>query len=520
MIVINSAAYVVSEFRTEFGRIPPCLLPLGNKKLLEYQVSILQKHYGERVIVSLPDDYELNIDEHNLFESLNIEPVLVPVGLSLAEALLYVLNVSMNTDETLRLLHGDTLIDQPPNGADIIAVAASQDDYNWESVSVTPSQEIVWCGYFAFSSSASFIRCLALARGDFVNAVKAYATERKVIRQEVDGWHDLGHVNTYYLSRSRLTTQRAFNSLRISDGLVWKSGTPAKKIVAEAEWFTNIPAKLRRYTPQLIDTGVDYKTDKPFYQLEYLPCAPLNEVFVHGRNPEFYWKRIFGLLDKFLFVSRSCFNSDNCNIDGVRSDAFKLYQSKTLARLEAYSANGEIDINSPRLYAGKTLPSLRKIAKECIDKTLELPIIPAVMHGDLCFSNILFDSRGASIKVLDPRGLNQSNEFTIYGDQKYDLSKVCHSVIGLYDFIIAGRYQICSSPEQGEYILFSLDKRLLNIQEMFLDYEFVPGVSVRDTLPLTVLLFLSMLPLHADRPDRQKAMLINALRLYVEHVSS
>ena len=33
---------------------------------------------------------------------------------------------------------------------------------------------------------------------------------------------------------------------------------------------------------------------------------------------------------------------------------------------------------------------------------------------------------------------------------------------------------------------------------------------------VTVSLFLSMLPLHADRPDRQQAFIANALRLWLE----
>jgi hypothetical protein len=33
---------------------------------------------------------------------------------------------------------------------------------------------------------------------------------------------------------------------------------------------------------------------------------------------------------------------------------------------------------------------------------------------------------------------------------------------------------------------------------------------------VTIGLFLSMLPLHADRPDRQAAFIANALRLYAE----
>jgi len=33
---------------------------------------------------------------------------------------------------------------------------------------------------------------------------------------------------------------------------------------------------------------------------------------------------------------------------------------------------------------------------------------------------------------------------------------------------------------------------------------------------VTVSLFLSMIPLHADKPERQKAFVANALRLFLE----
>ena len=65
-----------------------------------------------------------------------------------------------------------------------------------------------------------------------------------------------------------------------------------------------------------------------------------------------------------------------------------------------------------------------------------------ISHGDLCFSNILFDTRVESIKCIDPRGITPKGEYSIYGDRRYDLAKLYHSVVGLYDFIIAGRYSL------------------------------------------------------------------------------
>jgi hypothetical protein len=250
--------------------------------------------------------------------------------------------------------------------------------------------------------------------------------------------------------------------------------------------------------------------------LEYLPCSPLNEVFVHGRNPPFYWNRIFGLMKNFLKDARQCTSeTDQPSFDSdIRADSMRLYADKTYARLITFAEANDIDLDRPQRYGGFALPSLRAIASDCIARTEILPIIPAVLHGDLCLSNILFDSRAGSIKVIDPRGISQSGEVTLWGDQKYDLAKLSHSVVGLYDYIIAGRYRIESKAGDGDEIVFDLDGRLHIVQQIFLKTELIPGLSSGNITPLTVLLFLSMLPLHADRPDRQNAMLVNALRLY------
>ncbi len=523
MIIINSAAYVIPEFRAEFGKIPPCLLPIGNRKLLELQVPLLCEAFGEKVYVSLPEGYKLSLDERQLFEDLKVTPAYVPEEFTLAEALLFVLNTipePLSSSEPLRLLHGDTLLDNLPEGVDLIAISATEDDYSWEEEKQGGNHPLVWCGYFSFSNSRDFVKSLALSRDSFVKAVRNYGASNTLAVKEVLGWHDLGHINTYFNSRSKITTQRVFNSLRIENGIVWKSGSPFKKISAEAFWFKSLPPSLRRYTPQLIDEGFDKATGAPYYILEYLPCSPLNEVFVHGRNPDFFWKKIFKLMSGFLADARQSVSqlAETPDVATVAADAKALYFDKTLSRMEMYSKESGVNLDENRYYDSKHLGSLNHIAIDCVERVLMLPVICAVLHGDFCFSNILFDSRGELIKVIDPRGLNQLNELTVHGDQKYDLAKASHSVIGLYDFIIAGRYQLTTEANGNHVISFPIDERLEKVQMSFLDFEFLPGCSVKACMPLTVLLFLSMLPLHSDRPDRQRAMLANALRLYAEYV--
>lgn len=518
MILINSAAYIIPEFRNEFGLIPPTFLPIGNKKLLIYQVEALRQNFPNehRIILSLPQSFNLSTSELNLLKEMSVEPVFAGDGLSLGMALLYLLNtIDYGSDEYLRLLHGDTLIKSLPQQLDCIAVASTKDDYAWELENNT-NNNLVWCGYFAFTSVRQFVKTLAIEQGDFIKAVHLYAKESQSISYPVTkDWFDLGHVNTYFRSRSAITTQRVFNDLKIQNGIVWKSGTLPKKIEAEANWFANLPVSLKRFAPQFIQQGVE--DNKPFYETEYLPCLPLNEIFVHGKNPVTFWENILNLIAFYMSESRKI-KVDDTLMRKIKQDSIALYLDKTLERLNHYASTNQLDLNTPNKYDGAILPSIRDIAQECIDKALMLPIVSAIAHGDLCFSNIMYDPRANNIKVIDPRGLNTQQEFTIYGNQSYDLAKLCHSCIGLYDFIIADSFELQKSDELGVKLLFKMDDRLIEIQELFMSKHIIPEINNKEIIAPTILLFLSMLPLHFDKPHRQEAMLANALRLYYEYL--
>ncbi len=242
---------------------------------------------------------------------------------------------------------------------------------------------------------------------------------------------------------------------------------------------------------------------------------PLNELFVHGRNSAREWRRLFELLNQFLQLCASDVPSTDMQAT-IQEDFNQLVTAKTHERLQKYSKSSGFDLDHSMQYATHRLPSIRKIANDCIQRVHALPALPAVIHGDLCFSNVLFDSRADQIKVIDPRGLTAQDALSIYGDQKYDLAKLAHSVIGLYDFIIARRYRLIENGLYHVELDFELDERIYEIQQIFITHEFGHSLSISQVIPLVILLFLSMLPLHQDQPDRQRAMLANAVRLYIQ----
>lgn len=521
MIIIMSSAYVSDEFQAEVGKIPPTLLPLGNKKLVEHQIESLKQSYpDEKIILSLPESFILSITLEKQLSVLEIDIRFVPDRFTLSEAVLYILNTSevmFNLSEDIKILYGDTYISDLSfsyQNQNLIAIAEAKTSYAWEYVSELEDKNLVWCGFFKFGNVPSLLKSLALKRDNFNEAIKLYAKFNHVDTVQTYHWNDLGHINTYFLARAQLTTQRAFNELNISDGVVRKSGEPKIKIEAEAHWFSNVPAPIKKFTPLLIDSGV--KDDKFGYELEYLSSMPLNELFVHGNNNAKDWDVIFLEILNFFEASQKS-RADKYQ-EEQEKDFLSLIRDKTFKRLDTFAKQREFNLDQPLFYNGIQLPSALEMCTKCIELVEKLPSKLGVLHGDLCFSNMLFDSRSVRLKLIDPRGLDSHNNLTIYGDAKYDLAKLTHSVIGLYDFIISGNYKVLNEGTRDIHLEFDIEDRVREIQKKFCNIEFLDSITIQQIIPLVVILFFSMLPLHSDRPDRQDAMWLNALRLYQEFI--
>ena len=495
MILIISGAYINQEMRVEFGKIPPAFLPLGNQPLFCFQLKLIQKKFPkEGVYLTIPEDFEANLS--NKLSSVKI--IKVPTEISLSESILFALNVSDSDDETVRILNGDTLFSDLPESLDTFGVSSDYENYDWDYA----SKKEALTGYFSFKSRKNLIRSLTLAKGSFSKALQIYAKQSPEINFEnIPGWLDLGHLNSYFESRAKITTERAFNSIRVHNGALWKTGTPEKKIRAEAYWFERLPQSLKRYIPQFL--GSKTEENHYWYGLEYLPFSPLNELYVNGRQPSDFWVDIFKRCSRIIDE----FSQQGVPV-GFDADRYResLYFDKTYDRIALIEKDFELSDLFNQV-------GLRDITHACLEKVKLLPKFPAIVHGDFCFSNIMFSSRGRIIKLIDPRGISGDDEVTLYGDQAYDIAKFLHSIIGMYDFIIAGKYHL-----KGKEIFFDEDEELSKFQDYVLS-ESYKGVPIRVFLPLVVLLFITMVPLHADRRDRQKAFLINAKRIYDNYMS-
>ncbi|MGR5146683.1 capsular biosynthesis protein [Photobacterium alginatilyticum] len=520
MFLIMSAAYVGQELESEFGKIPPSFLPLGNRRLFQHQVKLAPENVD--VILSIPESYKLSGIDLKWLEDNAVKIVRTPDNLSLGASLVAAINLTEHSlDTPLHVLFGDTLLTSLPTGDDIVGISEVQDSYNW---AVVTDDDMHWLensennlnadtnnvvnGYFKFSQPRQLIKSITQSHWSFLDGLNRYHKELGLTAVKTESWLDFGHVNTYYRSKAAFTTQRAFNELKITPDWIEKSSYKNQKIRAEANWFDTLPPILRGYIPQYL--GSSNVQERFSYRLEYLHHTALNELYVFAEIPTIIWKKVLGSCINFIDECMDFQAPEGATVNRLS----ELFGVKTEQRLAEYCSSQGITLNQKWVFNDLEPVSLAEIVS-CSE--LYLPTEQqkeTVLHGDFCFSNILYDFRTGRVKTIDPRGLTPDNELTIYGDTRYDLAKLSHSVLGMYDWIIAGYYDVDISDDKITFDLAGT-RQHKDTQQVFVELvEKRFGLTALSLYAMQIQLFLSMLPLHSDEPKRQQALFANAFRLY------
>ncbi|CDS95355.1 capsular biosynthesis protein [Vibrio coralliirubri] len=519
MFLIMSAAYVGQELESEFGKIPPSFLPLGNRRLFQHQIALAPE--GTDILLSIPESFAVSSVDESWLKDKNVTVLRTPENLTLGASLVAALNISgLNLNKPLHVLYGDTLYRHLPTGDDIVSVSKAKGSYNWATLTTDKNHwlknnepksnmpEIVVDGYFKFSSPRELIKNITQSEWCYLEGLNRYHSDTGLIAVESVGWLDFGHVNTYYNSKAEFTTQRAFNELKITSAWIEKSSIKNEKISAEANWFINLPFSLKGYTPQFL--GMEEKNDSVSYRLEYLHLTALNELFVFSKLPSQTWNQILKSCMEFLVSCQKCIPDEKCPGNSLE----QLFTIKTEQRLKEYCKANNITIDDSWSFNGGAKVSLSSLIKDSVRNLPKNSEAISVMHGDFCFSNILYDFRANKIKTIDPRGITTSGEKTIYGDIRYDISKLSHSILGLYDVIIAGYYHV-KTQDYNIRLVISEENAYKETQCEFVKLvEETFGLTAKNLYAMQIQLFLSMLPLHADDLNRQKALFANAFRLH------
>ena len=540
-LIIPSATLIPKELQSQFGAIPSCLFPLQDRTMLQ---RLVEKYAGiaDEILVVVHEKRQLVYD-YVALSKLPVKVVDLPTLGTLGETIAFGFETALKADPTpdaIFVNFADTLLSNQPydKAADVVYYTEEPFSSDWtyfdhlqgkiENIvdkkalpASSQKRGNVFTGVFEFSDPRRFLSLLNknLSHGKreidaFYAGISEYSLTRSFDCVLVGKWYDVGHTQKYFEAKTKVQA-RAFNTIEIDDnrGILTKRSNNRDKFRKEIQWYLKMPEDLQCFIPRIYRYSLDEKD--PFVSMEYYGYTTLHEMFVFGEVPDATWEKIFSRL---LFLTK-CMREHRVEDrkDAQVAAMRNIYVDKTVARLQDLKKSGVMQafFEHPILVNGKEYPSLGTCIKnlpDLIAKTL-LGSDPefCVIHGDLCFSNILVENDYGFLRLIDPRG--EFGSFDIYGDRRYELAKLFHSMDGGYDFIIEDLFNV---QAEGSSILLDMPAKRTRVWELFVS-TFAPELGDLPTLKLIEsLLFLSMIPLHSDYLNRQYAMLATGLRLLDE----
>ncbi len=538
LVLIPSATHIPPELQGDFGRIASCMIPFGGAPALQ---RIVEGYRGDRRVLvgahagaSSIAQYLAHGDERT--SMLDVGPTH-----SLGETVLRALQGIGGWREQLVVHFGDTLAPGEDLEGDAFLYACPDDLFRWTTFRLDAKgfpehlldkgvekegQGQVFIGVFSFADGGRFQACLEEVIADpdaaldpFYRALVDYyrgSTRPPEARKAVQ-WVDLGHLDTYYASRLlHAMGQRAFNAVSVdaSRGILTKRSRNKGEFLDEIHWYLALPPSLQYLAPRVFAHSIE--PEDPWIEMEFYGYPPLADIYLYSRLDLTEWRAIFRVLEQVMsdMGRHRVPPGEEVKIEASLRSMYLEKTTERLGRLRPADLPRDL-FEGPLVVNGRPCLSL-KACLEQLPEALEsaglLSAVPfSVIHGDFCPSNILFDRRSRAIRLVDPRG--RFGAYSLHGDPRYDLAKLSHSFNGGYDFLVHGLFALTrNGPGDLRLRLFEDDCHVA-VRDQFNQTSFASDDAFRHVRAIEALLFLSMVPLHADRPRAQEAFLVRGLEL-------
>ena len=387
--------------------------------------------------------------------------------------------------------------DHEPVDMDALGVLLEKSLYVNENFSVFDGEKIAAVMYPSFTA--------------WLNAGNA-ADEAAYEKIKSGAFISLSDVNNFRRFITSGFDARFFNSLRGDEYTVVKSSNNVDKLRMEYKYFTLLPPEMKQW----YGTVFDYKEEgsSASYSMERYHMTDLALRYVHGAIDEDEFRDLMEIVFHFIKIRKRIEVSD----EEYEAEAARLYIDKVDERIETLKTlTGYEEIRS-YIELGTKYKDIDEIVKRYkllygkITKGRKFVKIKVVGHGDLCFSNILYNNSARLLKLIDPKGA--TDEEGMYMNPFYDIAKLSHSICGAYDYFNSEQYEISIGTDMKLSLKIDADNdRYIKIFKEYLDKN---DLDYRLIRLYEASLFLSMLPLHIDRPKKVLGFILNAVRIMDE----
>lgn len=375
----------------------------------------------------------------------------------------------------------------------------------------------LFVGVFYLSSPFDFKSCIERCSFEvsdesvsvFYRALKLYSTIHPLKAIKTNNWFDIGHADKYFNSKLEVKA-REFNHIKIDKnrGILTKTSDDKDKFIGEIKWYLKLPADVEYVRPRIFSYSTSYST--PYISMEYYAYHTVHELFLNGDLDIRQWETIFKRI-KFIVDDFKRYKVSDEYIVQALED---MYLNKTLQRFEKLKEDvrftgfftDTIVVNGN---AYKSLNDIIGVLKAIVPEMLYDVKEFNIIHGDLCFANMMVDNNLSFVKVIDPRG--KFGKYDIYGDKRYELAKLLHSVDGRYDYIIKDLFEVSHSGNSINYTIMDKNRKF-DLYSVFIEvFKEDLGDNLKKVELIEALLFLSMIPLHGESFDHQIVMLATGL---------
>lgn len=533
-VIVPSAKIVPEELR-KIGKLPGVIYPINQKTMFDYLYEEYRDCCSEMDIICYE---EANKVQRQLekYRDANVNIRCLPYLSDLGHTVYFGM---ANTVGSVVINFADTIV---MNAAKIVERGVDsffcQEDYMSEKWTYFDEKDGVitdiydkkavdcdvkkrlFTGVFLILDSEYFRGCLEDAFRDecqemdsFYCALQKYSWTHPMRAEYTTEWFDIGHADRYYNSKLAVKA-REFNHISIDKnrGILRKSSDEKDKFIGEIRWYLKLPSDMEYVSPRIFDYSTAY--DNPYISMEYYAYHTVHELFLYGELGLQQWEEVFS---RIRFVCRD-FRKYSVRGDAIATSLEDMYYTKTIRRLDCLRTDEHFRyfFERPITVNGRQYCSLQRVAdilRQCIPEMLYDVDTFHIIHGDLCFANIMVDSNLSFIKLIDPRG--RFGAYDIYGDVRYELAKLFHSVEGKYDFIIKNLMDVTYDLEQAEIKYVTYDRsRASDVCNVFKKvFENEIGDDLDKIELIEALLFLSMIPLHGENLEHQMAMLGTGLEL-------
>jgi hypothetical protein len=253
--------------------------------------------------------------------------------------------------------------------------------------------------------------------------------------------------------------------------------------------------------PALIECAEDFS----WYRVEHINAPNLGQFCVSEDLTTLEWDAIFTFLIELL----TKFDQPDEYASAWKLE--EIFINKGIDRVsKIYSLEVQKLYVSEFTLNGKILPPILESITSAKKIVSGLPGGVAVLHGDLCFSNILYEKNINKVTVVDPRG--GFSEPSIYGPVIYDVAKLAQSVYGRYEQIVEKEYNL---SKNGSNYSLEIDRPktydyLENLYRQILKIFNVDEATVKT---LAGLLLVATPSLHLDDDNRALALALRGAEL-------